>query len=211
MEPYVPPTGLEPYVKATKTSDDDDKKEKDDEENIAVAVQEEEKQEETTGDDDGAKNKDDSDNGITIPVIEEVRNRASNFRMRRRDLSPEEVQNQMIFGAIITFVVLIIGIILLSSSLKKVKEVEVGLKYSKYRKHLDDAAKSGGLFVGPPGFKFVKFPSTYINEDLANTCVSRDGLRVYYECSFQYQMTESNLYPAVIKYRDFYKWAGTLI
>ena len=53
----------------------------------------------------------------------------------------------------------------------------------------------------------MKFASTYINEDIANTCVSRDGLRVGFELSFQYQMTEENLYPAVIRYRDFYKWA----
>ena len=185
MEPYVKANALEPYVKDT-----NDKK---DEENVAILV-EEEKQEET-GDDEKGK----------VDVIEET-DRSANTT--RRDLSPEEVQQRWIVCAIASFVMLIVGLILLSKSLKKVKETEVGLKYLKYRKQLDDAAKSGGLFVGPPGFKFVKFPSTFINEDLASECVSRDGLRVYYECSFQYQMTEENLYRAALKYRDFNKWAG---
>jgi regulator of protease activity HflC (stomatin/prohibitin superfamily) len=42
---------------------------------------------------------------------------------------------------------------------------------------------------------------------LENTCVSRDGLRVFFQVTFQYQMTEENLYPAALEYRDYYKWA----
>lgn len=78
---------------------------------------------------------------------------------------------------------------------------------SSLSQDLDDAAKSGGLFLGPPGFKFVKFPSTHLSVDLENTCVSRDGLLVFFQVTFQYQMTEQNLYPAALEYQDYYKWA----
>jgi regulator of protease activity HflC (stomatin/prohibitin superfamily) len=65
---------------------------------------------------------------------------------------------------------------------------------------------SGGLFSGPPGYKFITFPSTYITVDQTDTCVSRDGLRVDIEVTFQYQLAASNLYSAVTRYRDFDKW-----
>jgi regulator of protease activity HflC (stomatin/prohibitin superfamily) len=42
------------------------------------------------------------------------------------------------------------------------------------------------------------------------TCVSNDGLLVNFSVTFQYQMTEANLLPAVLKYRDFHKWADTV-
>lgn len=67
---------------------------------------------------------------------------------------------------------------------------------------------STGLHVGPPGYEFIKFPSTYITVDLPDaTCVSQDGLRVGFSVTFQYQIPAEWLLPAVIKYRDFEKWA----
>lgn len=62
--------------------------------------------------------------------------------------------------------------------------------------------------MGPPGFRFIKFPSTYITVDLDDrTCVSNDGLLVRFSVTFQYQMTAANVYTAIVKYRDFHKWA----
>lgn len=102
---------------------------------------------------------------------------------------------------------LIIAIVLLSTSFKKLTSTEIGLEYDRIAKILDDAAKSGGLHVGPPGFKFIKFPSTFILEELPiDTCVSQDGLRVQFEVSFQYRMPEEWLPMAVIRYRDFRSW-----
>jgi len=101
----------------------------------------------------------------------------------------------------------IIGLIV--SSLGKVENTEFGLEYDIHAKELDDAAKSGGLFFGPPGFRFVKFPSTFITVDLnERICVSNDGLLVSFSVTFQYQMTEFNLVPVIEKYRDFHKWAA---
>ena len=56
--------------------------------------------------------------------------------------------------------------------------------------------------------QFIKFPSTFITVDLnERTCVSRDGLLVVFDVTFQYRMTEENVLPAIQKYRDFDKWA----
>ena len=92
--------------------------------------------------------------------------------------------------------------------MKKVSSTEYGLEYNVYTKQLDEIAKGGGLHAGPPGFEFVKFPSTFVTVDLpGGTCVSRDGLRIDFSVTFQYQMPKEWMLPAVLKYRNFEKWA----
>jgi len=109
----------------------------------------------------------------------------------------------------LAIVLLSVTIGLLASSLKKVPSTEMGVEYDIYTKQLEDATKSGGLFLGPPGFRFVKFPSTFITVNLNDrTCVSNDGLLVEFSVTFEYRMTEDNVLPAIIKYRDFSKWAS---
>lgn len=109
------------------------------------------------------------------------------------------------------FVVLIVIVALLGTSLKKVSSTEIGVQYDIHAKQLDDAVKSGGLFLGPPGYEFIKFPSTFITVNLNNRiCVSNDGLLVTFSVTFQYQMTAKNVLPAILKYRDFHKWASTV-
>jgi hypothetical protein len=63
-------------------------------------------------------------------------------------------------SGVIIFVALTLG--LLIASFRKLESTEYGLQYHPRRKELDEAAKTGGLHVGPPGFEFVQFPSTYI-------------------------------------------------
>lgn len=100
---------------------------------------------------------------------------------------------------------------ILAASLKKVPSTEMGVQYNVHKKQLEDAAKSGGLFAGPPGFRFIKFPSTFITVDLNDrTCVSNDGLLVRFSITFQYQMIAANVYTAIVKYRDYHKWASTV-
>jgi regulator of protease activity HflC (stomatin/prohibitin superfamily) len=112
---------------------------------------------------------------------------------------------------IVILVLVITGVGLLISSMKKVEDTEYGVQYNVHKKQLDDAAKSGGLFFGPPGYKFVKFPSTFVTVDLdGRTCISRDGLRVSVSVTFQYQMIAENMLPVIIKYRDFDKWASVV-
>jgi regulator of protease activity HflC (stomatin/prohibitin superfamily) len=97
-------------------------------------------------------------------------------------------------------------IVLIAVSLKKLTSVEYGVEYDRWTKTLDDAAKTGGLHVGPPGYGFVKFPSTQITASLTDTCVSRDGLRVEFEVTFQYQMPADAIVKAVNSYRDYKTW-----
>ena len=108
---------------------------------------------------------------------------------------------------ILCVILFIITIALLAVSLKKVEENEYGLLYTRWSKNLDDQAQSGGLFAGPPGFRFIKFPSTFVTVDLDNRyCVSQDGLIVAFSVTFQYQMSPENMFPVVERYRDFDGW-----
>lgn len=125
-----------------------------------------------------------------------------------RDMSDEAVRRRKIFlwGFIFVSICVVIGV--LASSFGKVESTEYALEYDIHQKELDDAARSGGLFMGPPGFEFIKFPSTFITVDLDDrTCVSNDGLLVNFSVTFQYQMTADNLRSAILKYRDYGKWA----
>lgn len=99
-------------------------------------------------------------------------------------------------------------VILIAVSLGKLEETEYGILYNIWSKNLDDEAQSGGLFWGPPGFRFIIFPSTFVTVDLDDRlCVSRDGLIVAISLTFQYQMIAENMFPAVERYRDFEKWS----
>lgn len=128
-----------------------------------------------------------------------------------RDMSNPSVRRRKICCWIFTLSCILVAIGLLVSSLKKVPSTEMGVQYNIHKKQLEDATKSGGLFLGPPGFKFIKFPSTFITVDMNDrTCVSNDGLLVRFSVTFQYQMTAANVYPAILKYRDYHKWASTV-
>jgi len=102
---------------------------------------------------------------------------------------------------------LIVAIILLAVSLKKLTSTEIGVEYDKWAKQLDDASKMGGLHTGPPGFRFIKFPSTQITAEISDTCVSKDGIRVLFQVSYQYLMPEQWIVDAIHKYRDYSKWS----
>lgn len=101
---------------------------------------------------------------------------------------------------------IIIAIVLISVSLKKLSPIEYGVEYDRWAKTLDDAAKSGGLHLGPVGYKFVKFPSTQITSNFNDTCVSRDGLRVGFAVTFQYSLEVKHITEVIEKYKDFKAW-----
>merc|ERR1712154_263585 len=107
----------------------------------------------------------------------------------------------------VSLIIVIISIVLIAVSLQKLKSTEYGIEYDKWAKTLDDAAKMGGLHNGPPGFYFVKFPSTQISADIADTCVSNDGLRVKIDVTFQYQLPADYIKTVVEKNRNFKSWA----
>jgi regulator of protease activity HflC (stomatin/prohibitin superfamily) len=105
-------------------------------------------------------------------------------------------------------VILITSIWVLAASFDKLESTEYGVQYNTHAKTLADAAKTGGLHIGPPGYEFIKFPSTFITEDLQDSiCVSKDGLRVQFSVSYQYSIPREWLVPVVIIFRNFEKWA----
>ncbi|KAL3927509.1 MAG: hypothetical protein SGARI_005303 [Bacillariaceae sp.] len=119
----------------------------------------------------------------------------------------QEKEGAAICCSIIVAVLVLLLVILLPMSFKKVDETEWGVQYKKYKKELDDAAVSGGLFTGPPGYEMIKFPSTFLTADFdERTCVSRDGLRIVFSASIQYQMQAEDVVPAILKYRNVFKW-----
>ena len=101
---------------------------------------------------------------------------------------------------------LVVSIILISLSLQRLSSTTYGVEYDKWAKRLDDATKLGGLHLGPIAYRFIKFPSTQISETVEDTCVSRDGLRVRFMVTYQYQMPAENLVAVVEKYKDYKSW-----
>jgi len=131
-------------------------------------------------------------------------NRRDNDGLAICDFSEKPVR---VGWGICSITTLIVAAVLIGVSLKKLSSVEYGVEYDKWTKTLDEAAKSGGLHAGPPGYTFIKFPSTQIGLDLLDTCVSRDGLRVQFDVTFQYQMPEDRIVDAIEQYRDFKTWS----
>jgi regulator of protease activity HflC (stomatin/prohibitin superfamily) len=132
---------------------------------------------------------------------------------RRREWQAPEIHccdtnTKRILWAIFILAVFLTGISLLARSLQRLESTEYGVEYNTHKKVLADAAKTGGLHIGSPGYEFIKFPSTYITVDIPeDTCVSQDGLRVKFQVTFQYQLPSEWVVPVTIKYRDFDKWA----
>mmetsp|Transcript_3977 Transcript_3977/g.5837 ORF Transcript_3977/g.5837 Transcript_3977/m.5837 type:complete len:351 (-) Transcript_3977:247-1299(-) len=108
---------------------------------------------------------------------------------------------------IFSFSAILVSIILICVSLKKLSSTEYGVAYDRWEKVLINATKTGGLHAGPPGYRFIKFPSTQITTDLQDICVSRDGLRVAFDVTFQYQMPADRIVDAVEEFRDFKTWS----
>ena len=97
----------------------------------------------------------DGDNSARRPFMEELR--LTLWRTREiRERSPTEIKRRKIALVCFAIIVFIIGIGLLIASLHKVDETSYGVQYNIHKKQLDDAAKSGGLFIGPPGYKVRK-------------------------------------------------------
>jgi hypothetical protein len=93
-----------------------------------------------------------SDNDARRPFMEELRLTLWRTRVTR-ERSPTEVKRRRILLVCFAIIVFITGIGLLIVSLRKVEETSYGVQYNIHKKQLDDAAKSGGLFIGPPGYK----------------------------------------------------------
>lgn len=115
----------------------------------------------------------------------------------------------------VTGAVVVVAAFLIGFSIKKLDTNEYGLQYDVRAKSLSGEAVEGGLHLGPVGYRFVKYPSTFINTRIPEdtqyperlgSCVSRDGLRVNIKAEFQYQMPEDKVDEATLRFRDLGRW-----
>lgn len=121
--------------------------------------------------------------------------------------------------------ILVIAASLIGTSIQQLSSEEYGLMYDVNARELESEVREGGLHNGPPGFRFVKFPSTYISTDIPEeetsdedaaenerngVCVSRDGLRVKIAVSYQYQIEKDSLVTVVKKYRTRSRWSDLI-
>jgi hypothetical protein len=72
---------------------------------------------------------------------------------RNRELSPTESRNRKKCLILSALALLLTGLSVLIASLRKIEDTKYGIEYNVHKKQLDDAAKSGGLFLGPPGYE----------------------------------------------------------
>lgn len=102
------------------------------------------------------------------------------------------------------FVVGIVGIIILiATSLKTLQSDEMALMYNTISRTLYNDVKQEGLHSGPPGFKFIIFPSVFRTitfDDL--DCLNKDGVVVELNIAFQYRVNEETLYYTVLQFKD---------
>jgi len=119
---------------------------------------------------------------------------------------------------LLVFLVLVTAVTLISVSLKRLESDEYGVPYDAWARELDEEVEEEGLHNGPPGFEFIKFKSTYstieIPKDLnleSYHCVSKDGLTVNLEISFQYLPNKKYLYDIVQLYRDAGRYKDVVV
>mmetsp|Transcript_8790 Transcript_8790/g.10201 ORF Transcript_8790/g.10201 Transcript_8790/m.10201 type:complete len:568 (+) Transcript_8790:39-1742(+) len=105
-----------------------------------------------------------------------------------------------------TIVILITAISLLAASLRQIKSIQYGVEYDTWAKTLDDGVQQAGLFLGPIGYRFIRFPSIQIQNTVEDTCVSRDGLRIEFSASYQYKLKKDMILDAILSFRDYETW-----
>jgi len=100
--------------------------------------------------------------------------------------------------------VLLIGIILIGISLRKLNSNELGIKYDNIAKSLAKKVDGEGLHLGPPGFTFIIFPSVYQTLEFRDiTCLNKDGVIIDLDVSYQFKANRNFMRPLIIQFKDF--------
>ncbi|XP_060585158.1 uncharacterized protein LOC132741089 [Ruditapes philippinarum] len=111
---------------------------------------------------------------------------------------------KVIAGLVFAVVIVIMIIVLVSTSLKKLSSDQIGLAYDTINKNLDKEAKGEGLHNGSPGFDFIIFPSVYKTltfNDLR--CLNADGVIITLDVTYQYKAKAPKLYDIVMNFKDY--------
>mmetsp|Transcript_880 Transcript_880/g.1322 ORF Transcript_880/g.1322 Transcript_880/m.1322 type:complete len:610 (-) Transcript_880:346-2175(-) len=133
------------------------------------------------------------------PVI-----RVDSFATTRIERFPGLQRKKVVMISII--VVILVSLSLVGASLGRLSALQYGVSYDRWAKHLDNKVQQMGLYFGPIGYYFVKFPSTQLNTEVRDTCVSKDGLRIRIEASYQYKLQKEYMLDAIRSFRDYDTW-----
>jgi len=102
--------------------------------------------------------------------------------------------------AVVSVVVAIIALI--ATSLAKLASDEVGIQYNVINKRLGDEAHYEGLHSGPPGFTFIKYPSTFKTLNFNLMCLNHDGVETQLDISFQYRVRGNFLKDIILQFSE---------
>lgn len=82
--------------------------------------------------------------------------------------------------------ILIMSIVLISLSLKKIPEGEVGIQYDDVSNTIHTTPLDPGLKTVKPDSKIITYPSRLENYDMSMICRTRDGIEINLQITFQY-------------------------
>lgn len=87
----------------------------------------------------------------------------------------------------------------------------VGVAYDTIQRDLSDEVKKSGLHNGPPGFKFIKFPSVFKSKTFTNVkCLNKEGLEIVLNVEFQYRARPKDLRKIIVQFKDFENYGKVL-
>jgi len=99
--------------------------------------------------------------------------------------------------------IVIMSIALIATSLRKLKSDEVGVAYDTYQKKLASTTQKAGLHNGPPGFKFIKFPSVFKSLSFdKEECLNKEGVEIELVIEFQYRARPQKLRDIIMEFKD---------
>ncbi|KAK3745340.1 hypothetical protein QZH41_018903, partial [Actinostola sp. cb2023] len=86
-----------------------------------------------------------------------------------------------------------------------------GVSYDVVQRVLDDEVRKSGLHNGPPGFKFIKFPSVFKSKSFKNIkCLNKEGLEIQLSVEFQYRARPKDLRKTILQFEDFDNYVKVL-
>ena len=79
----------------------------------------------------------------------------------------------------------------------------VGIAYNIHQRSLSKQVQNTGLHNGAPGFKFIKFPSTFKSLSFSNDeCLNHEGVAILLTIEFQHRARPKQLREIIMGFRD---------
>lgn len=110
---------------------------------------------------------------------------------------------QIVVGLIVAAAIVIMIIVLVAVSLKKLASDQIGIAYDTINKDLSSETKTEGLHNGPPGFEFIIFPSVFKTLSFHLDCLNKDGVIINLDVTYQYKAKPRYLRDIIMDFKDF--------